>query len=387
MDIFPKDEFKTLVAVQTAGCVSISIYMPTYRAGRAEVQQNQIRLKKMLREAQERLEKSGLRRPEAEDYLRPIAGLVDDSSFWVEAGDGLAVFLAKDYFRYFRLPVAFPELLETAESFHIRPLLPMLAADGRFYVLALSQNAVRLLQCTRFGFHELDIAGKIPRSLAEALRYDDTDREFQYHAHFGVRGLDSPTVSAHGPDVEDTKDNLLRFFQMLDRGLKRGFLNDETAPLVVIGVDYLFPIYKQANTYAGLLDKPFDGNPDKMSAADLHRHGLGAVEPYFGEKQAEARRLYSELTGLGRTTDKLSKIVSDSYHGRVQTLFVANDRQKWGSYDPATDKVTVRTRAKSCDQDLLDFAAAHTLAHRGEVYAVDIEQVPGKKPIAAALRY
>jgi hypothetical protein len=36
------------------------------------------------------------------------------------------------------------------DRFHIKPLLPLLSGDGRFYVLALSQSEVRLLQGTRY---------------------------------------------------------------------------------------------------------------------------------------------------------------------------------------------------------------------------------------------
>lgn len=389
MDIFPKDELKTLVEEQTVGCVCVSVYMPTYRPGRADVQQNPTRLKNLLREAQERLMKRGLREPEADEYLQSARRLLDDSFFWATMSDGLAIFLSKDYFRYYRLPIQLPELVVVANRFHVKPLLPMLAADGRFYVMAISQKAVRLLESTRFSFNELDIAGKIPRSLAEALRFDDIDREAQYHHHFGrgVASLGGQMISAHGAEVEETKENLLRFFFQIDRSLQREILHNETAPLVVIGVDYLFPIYQKANTYKYLLDKPVTGSPDKMSPTELHQQAVSVVESHFKKRQDEAMRLYRELAGLGRITTNLEKVVSDSYFGRVYILFVAANLQQWGNYDPFTNKVEVHSEEESCDIDLLDFAAAHTLARRGEVYAVEAGKVPDGGLAAAVLRY
>ena len=51
-----------------------------------------------------------------------------------------------------------------------RPRLSMRdVADGIFYVLALSQNEVRLLQATRHSVREIDLTG-VPQSMAEALR-------------------------------------------------------------------------------------------------------------------------------------------------------------------------------------------------------------------------
>lgn len=58
----------------------------------------------------------------------------------------------------------------------------------------------------------------------------------------------------HGPEAEDTKDNLLRFFLLVDKSLQRELLDDENAPLVLVGVDYLLPIYQKANTYRYLLE-------------------------------------------------------------------------------------------------------------------------------------
>ncbi len=387
MDIISKDELKKLLEIQTVGCISVSMYTPTLRSGRAFIQQNSLRLKKLLREAQERLEESGLRRTEVDAYLQPAQQLLDDSTFWGHMSDGLVIFLSRDYFRYYRLPIQLPELVVVAKRFHMKPLLAMLATNRRFYVMAISQKTVRLLQCTRFGFNELDIDGKIPRSLAEALRFEDVDRETQYHAHRSIAGLGGSMVTAHGPEVEDTKENLLRFFSLVAKGLQREFLHDETDPLVLVSVDYLFPIYKKANTYRYLLDKAVEGNPDRLKLSQLHKLGLSIVEPHFREKQEEAVRIYHEFAGLGRTTDILEDIVAGSYRGKVQTLFVAGNQQKWGKYDPSYGRVEVHAEEESCDIDLLDFAAAHTLIHRAEVSVIEKDKVPGGAPAAAVLRY
>lgn len=387
MDILSRDELKTLMEIETVGCISVSMYMPTFRAGRTDVQQNPVRLKKLLREVQERLKKIGLRRSEADAYLQSAQRLLDDSSFWVNMSDGLAVFISNDYFRYYRLPIQLPELVVVANRFHVKPLLPMFGSDRRFYIMAISQKTVRLLQCTRFGFNELDIAGKIPRNLAEALKYDDFDREAQYHVHFGVAGLGGAMLTAHGAEVQETKDNLLRFFLLIDRSLQRVFLQNETAPLVLISVDYLFPIYKQANTYRHLLDKEAEGNPDRMSPNELHQLGVSTMEPYFEKEQDNALRSYHEFVGLGRTTNDLETIVIEAYRGRIQILFVARNHQEWGNYDTFTNMVEIHLEEESCDADLLDFAAAHTLTHGGEAYVVETEKVPGGAYAAAVLRY
>jgi hypothetical protein len=42
---------------------------------------------------------------------------------------------------------------------------------------------------------------------------------------------------------------------------------------------------------------------------------------------------------------------------------------------------------KPGDEDLLDFAAVHTLLNRGTVYAVELKKVPDEAPLAAVFRY
>jgi hypothetical protein len=126
MEIFTKDDLSELIKLETVGCICVSLYMPTFRTGRAEVQQNPVRLKKFLKEAEERLEKIGLKRTETDKYLQQAKALLDDSSFWVNMSDGLVVFLSLDYFRYFRLNIPLPVLAVVGYRFHISPLLPFL---------------------------------------------------------------------------------------------------------------------------------------------------------------------------------------------------------------------------------------------------------------------
>src|SRR5512138_2227714 len=123
MDILNPADLKSLIAKQGKWC--ISLYMPTHRVGR-EQQQDPIRLKNILAEAETRLLAQGLRRPEAERLMRPAEELLWRDSFWRHVSDGLAIFLSKDLSVTYRLPVEFEQLLVIGNSFHIKPLLPLL---------------------------------------------------------------------------------------------------------------------------------------------------------------------------------------------------------------------------------------------------------------------
>jgi hypothetical protein len=387
MSILTRDDLRTLIRKPRGWCVSV--FIPTHRAGR-EIQQDRIRLKNLLREAEEHLVTSGLRGPEAKDLLEPAGRLLHDGLFWQHQSDGLAIFLSREVFRTYRLPFDFEELVVVTDRFHIKPLLPLLSGDGRFYVLALSQNQLRLLQGTRYSVSEIDLA-EVPASLAEALRYDDPEKRLQWHTQTGTKTDGERAAIFHGHGVasaDDPKNYILRYFHCVDEGL-RDLVGGEEVPLVLAGVDYLLPIYKEANTYPHLVDEGIEGNPEELSAKELHQQAWAIVRPLFLAAQKEAGTRYRQLAGAGseQASNDLKEVVPAAYHGRVEVLFVAVGFQQWGVFDPATDVVQLHEEAKPGDEDLLDFAAVQALLNSGTVYAVEPEKVPDEAPLAALLRY
>jgi hypothetical protein len=361
--------------------------MPTHRAGR-EIQQDPLRLKNLLGEAEEHLLASGLRTPDAKELLEPAQRLLQDGLFWQHQSDGLAIFLSLETFRYYRLPLDFDALVVVTDRFHIKPLLPLLSSDGRFYILALSQNDVRLLQGTRYSVSAIDLEG-VPISLAEALRYDDPEKRLQFHTSTrmpGGKGKRPAIFHGHGVGSNDAETNILRYFHQVDEGL-HDLLRDEQAPLVLAGVDYLLPIYRKANTYPHLVDQGIEGNPEELSAEELHECAWAIVRPLFLVAQKEAATHYRQLAGAGseQASSDLKDIIPAAHQGRVETLFVAVGIQRWGSFSLDTNVVQLHEEPEHGSEDLLDFAAVQTLLNGGTVYAVEPEKMPHKA--SAVFRY
>lgn len=384
MDSVTIDDLKALIERQDGPCVSL--FMPTHRAG-ADTQQDPIRFRNLLRQAEERLLARGLRRPDVNALLEPARKLHADSAFWWHQSDGLAVFLAEDLVRSYRVPLNLDELATVADRFHVKPLLPLFTGDGRFYVLAISQNAVRLLQGTRHSVDEVEVPD-MPASLADALGIDEKE---------GVQVRSGGAYSKaegggifHGHDVTpQEKAHIRQFFHRVDERL-RPALSGERAPLVLAAVDFLFPIYEDANGYGYLVtDEGIEGNPEELSNQALHQGAWAIVAPLFKQAQAEAAAEYAQLAGSGdvRASNQPGEVVAAAYHGRVKTLFVPVGVQQWGRFDPETGAVALHADAERDDEDLLDFAAIHTLVNNGAVYAVPPDQVPGGALIAAVFRY
>jgi len=384
VDLLSRDELRMLIG--NAGGPCVAIYMPAHRVG-SGTRQDPIRLRNLLREAEERLIASGLRSTTAQELLEPAWQLGQPGLFWSYQSDGLAIFISPGMFRYYRLPFSFKKLVVVADRFHIKPLLPLLSGDGQFYILALSQNEVSLLQGTRYSVSEVYLEG-VPESLEEALRYDDPEKQLQFHTRTPrvTDGKRSAIFHGHGVGIDDSKDNIRRYFHQIDAGL-RELLRDERAPLVLAGVDYLLPLYREVNSYPYLLDQGIPGNPEGLKAAELHAQAWAVVQSYFLKAQQEAAARYRQFAGTGLTSNDVKETVAAAYHGRIDLLFVAVGVQRWGTFAPDTNVVQLHQKAEPGDEDLLDFAAMHTLLNRGIVYAVEPGKVPDDAPLAALFRY
>jgi hypothetical protein len=369
-------EVRTLLLKSQPPCVSL--FMPTHRGG---AEQDPIRWKNLLAQAEERLHAGGLRASRAREMLGPARSLLDDPAFWKNQSDGLAFFLAPTLVHGYRLPLAFEELVVVADRPHVKPLLRLLGNNGTFYLLAISQNKIRLLQGTHYSVQELDLKG-VPTSLAQALQFHDRDEPLMFHTR-PAGGIGSWGAIFHGQGVgiDDYKDDLLHYFQIVDRGI-HDLLRNEHAPLVLAGVEFLWPIYQRANSYPHLLAGGVAGNPDRLSVRELHDRAWAVVEPHFREAQERAVALYAQLAGTGRTTDSLEELIRAAYRGQIEILFVAEGKQCWGQYDPARDAVTLHERPVAGDEDLLNFAAIHALLFGATVYVVRPEGVPGGKSAA-----
>jgi hypothetical protein len=382
MENFSKNALQRLIQIQDQHC--ISIFMPTDRSS-AKKEQDQIRLKNLLRQAEKNADAMHAGGSSLSDKLASAGQLLQDESFWRQTVDGLALFISTEQFLCYRLPLRFDELLVSANRFHIKPLLPFVIGDGRFYILALSQNEVRLFQCNRFSAMQIDLP-EVAGGLRETLRYDE-ESGTQLQFHTGTAGGDRRRPAmfhGHAVDAEDDKDEIIQFFREVDRSLRK-ILQDETAPLVLAGVDFLLPLYKNAAAYTHLLDDGIFGNPEGRRAEDLHAAAWKIVQPHFIKNQQEASARYHCNAGTGLTSNDLRQIVPAARHARVEMLFVALDKNRWGYYDPDRNVVILHDRAMNDSEDLLNLAAAETLMHGGTVYALDSDQLPEPESSAAAL--
>lgn len=386
MSILTREDLKTLYQEREGICVSV--YMPT-NPQTTETDQGRIQLKNLLVEAEKRLLAAGLRVPDAQKLLAPAQKFLWDKLFWRHQDQGLALFLSTETFYHYSLPYDFEAQVVIADRFHIKPLLPLLADDGQFFVLALSQNQARLLQGTQHSISEVDEA-EIPANLAETMVADGSEKQLQFHTGSGSPGGGRRAAIFHGHDATSklSRTNIQRYFRQIDHGLS-AWLANEHAPLLLAGVDYLLPLYKEVNSYPHLLDRGISGNPDELRVEELGRRGWAIVEPLFQQTRQQAVAQYQQLRGSAneRAANDPAQIVQAAFHGRIETLFVALGQRLWGRFDAEVGAVELHQEQESSDDDLLNTVAIQTMINGGTVYAVPLEEMPDQTVLAAVYRY
>ncbi len=376
MDLFSQEDLRALLGARQVPC--LSVFLPTHPGG---AEADPIRWRRCLNSAADQLVEHGWRSAQAREFLRPAAALLEEPIFWKEQSNGLAFFLAEGFHRRFRLPLAFEEQVAVGRHFVLTPLLPLLAGSGRFFVLALSRNGVRLLQCSRETASAVPLPG-VPKDLEEAMSRHDVDEPLTFHSHPAVgQGRKGTIFHGHGVGIDDAKDDLLRYFQAVDRGLRPLFRGERT-PLVLAAVDYLQPIFRRACSYAGLLPDGLEGNPDRTSDRELHERAWPLVEPIFRRNQEKALALFRQLHGTGRASSRIDEVVPAACRGGVEVLFTARGRSATGLLVEPSGEVDLHEPAQPGDEDLVNLAAVHTLRHGGSVYALPPGELPGESPLA-----
>ncbi|MCX8006593.1 MAG: hypothetical protein N3B11_00550 [Coriobacteriia bacterium] len=382
MDVVSADTLRELASAD--GGHRVSIYMPTRRFSPDAVAENGRRLKNLLREARSRLVSLGLRPGEADAVLKPAVALSADRPFWLEARDGLALFVDGGL-RAFRLPVAFEEAVWVGTRFRIRPLLAAPRADERFYILSLSLKRPRLLLGTPEGVRELAVE-EMPAGLADALKWDDFEkRSLQFHTGTAAaRGGRRPAVF-HGSGEPDPKEEILRYFRGIDRVLVERL--DKGVPVVLAAVEYLVPLYREASALPSLAPEAVVGSPDGMTDAEIHARALEIARGVYDRDLKAALDRTVQQWASARVVAEPAALVAAAVESRVDALFIAEGAEVWGTLRNGSSAPEVHPVRMPGDEDLLDLAAALTLRANGSVHSLDPRHMPLNEAAVAYLRY
>jgi len=379
---FTRTRLTALLEDDSQRCVSL--YMPMVVAGR-ERTGNRVRFKNLIRDTEELLAHAS-DPAEASELLAPLRELHKNErdDVWRHPTPGLAVFRSPQRFEVYSVRNEMNEEVHVGNRYYLRPMLSLLQGDGGFFLLAASQNLVRLFEGSRETIIERH-PESLPANLVDALNVDEWTSTLQHHSQ--SRGPRTETMfHGQGAGDDDRKQELLQFFQRLDDALM-DYLTGHSEPLVFAGVDYLFPVFQEACSYRPLIETPLAGNPDLMTAAQLHQGAWKLVAPHFraGLDSALARFGNAIATDLG-TTD-LQEIIAAAQKGAVDAVLLKAHESICGEF-VGNERILVHDAHREDSIDLVDEAAFLTLRTGGSAWVLDSDEFPVVDAAAAAvLRY
>jgi Bacterial archaeo-eukaryotic release factor family 11 len=366
-DIPTHSEFCALDAVRGDFCVSI--YLPTTPVTRA-TKADRILFKNLVNEAVEQLLSAKANKRSVSALQELLVNLHDDDAFWAYLADGLAVFATPKELKTFRLPLAPRAEAQISDRFHIKPLVPLLAAVDSGYVLALSQGAIRLVEFTPSIAETIKVPG-LPKTMSDAIKRQlPRDR--------------APARRLQGG--EGMKVLMAQFARIVDRAL-RPIVAGKHAPLVLAAVDELASVYRAHNTYPHLVSRSIKGNPEQMSDSDLAKQARSMVARRTKKRVSDQLKLVNEGLNKDYSSMDLAQIAAAAVAGRVGTLLVDVDASVPGAVNTDTGKLTLARRSSAKSYDVLDELVGLTVRAGGDVLPVSSKMLGGEHQAAALFRF
>ena len=368
------DSIRSLITHQDELCVSL--YLPTHRGGTAD---DRAHLAGQLRRVREDLE-GKYTQSFIDGFMAPLDQL-NNSEFWSQASDGLAIFRSPIISVHWQLPLPMPERLVIGSSFHIRPLLRFVQSNQRWWLVLLTHDRVSLLKGSATGLSYVPFPSA-PRAYSVAA--SERERERSHGIHGGGRG---PVVHHGGAQNHARSEDEARFVRSVDRAL-REVLRDESAPILIAGPERLTHQLRALVPLDGHGPAIALGNIVNESLPELHARAWPIVADLIEDAQARVTERWNNLVSRGRALDELTTIARLSVQGRIRDLIVAADAVTWGRMDPSTGAVELHDHGRvNHEDDVLDDLAEAVMLRGGEVHTLLRSKMPTVSPVAATLRW
>jgi hypothetical protein len=368
VDVPTRPEFRALNEVRADACVSIYLRSTPLTQDAAAVR---LELAGLFRDAREQLAASGLGRERLSALGEHFEDLDGDEEFWRLQANSLAILATPDVIRTFRLANDLSPTVEVSDRFHLTPLLRAVTFSHSAFVLALSENAARLVEVHPDTPPTPVKVDGLPKSAADAVRKSTLNDR-------------SPTGRIQGLEGQNVR--LRQYVRQVDAAIRPILAGRET-PLVLAATGRIADLYRSVNSYPGLLPAGIDASPDRMSEAELAASARPALDAAYEAEVAGIRDLYRRRMSDGRATADLGDAARAATYGAVETLLVDIDASVRGVIDERTGAIVMDAAAGPRNYGVVDEIAGRAFSTGARVLAVRRPDLPDVEHLAAILRY
>lgn len=295
-----------------------------------------------------------------------LDALLDANEFWTHTGRSVAIFVTPESIVEYRLPNELTDYVSVGDTFTFTPLLRALTFPQAAFVLALSQNGVRLIEVSPDqDATEINLA-ELPESAEQAL---------------GLRSIGGRSASGRIQGDEGRKVRLTQYARGVDHAL-RPFLNGQSLPLIIAAPEPLASLFRNLSGYRHLAAQTLRGNPEEASPAELADEARGVLDTLHEQEVEELHETFRHRRENGRASTDLSDLARAAAFGAIGTLAVDMDAEVPGRIaDDGTHELG------TVGNDVLEDLARRTLASGGRVLSLRTKDMPMDVSAAGMLRY
>lgn len=334
----------------------VAISMPTHRTG-AATRQDPIRFRNLANEALGQVDARQTDASVRSAIAAQLEDITDDHDFWQHQTGGLVVLVSGGDQVVFRVPspVAARSFVDDGPALAV--LVPFIAEDTMFRVLALSSDSVRLLEGTVNSLGELDL-GPIPADYETAFGHIEMQKQLQQS-----RRADGSRFHGHGGGGEAASIATTRYLRAVAAGLDERLRGEPKVPLLLAGMTSLAAEFRQISEQPKILAETLTGSHDKTPVHELHEQAWQIVHAAHAVPLDEANDRINAAWAREQALLDVTEILRAADQGRIDSLFVTADA---AAEDPRVEQ-----------------AVRLTLQMGGEVHALE----QADRRVAALLRY
>ncbi|WP_437920057.1 baeRF6 domain-containing protein [Sphingobacterium sp. LRF_L2] len=353
---------------------SLSIFVPVHNK-LPESQQDRLTLKNLIKHIRS---STTLDSEAVKELLAPVEKLSEEIELERGHQGTLAIYTNAKKLETVFLTEVYPSTFYIDDTFYIVPLLELVDNDHPFHLLAIGKNHVRFFSGNRFTLEEVDLEGKMPTTMKQALGNDLTDN----HLHAAASG--SATIHGYMEISDEKETDNIRFFRRIDREIAENFTKDDKRPLLLAALPENQSLFQSISKNECLLKNGIVLNIEAIDKIELHTKALSILDDL--KKTALEKQLNRYAVGKNEkiSSDNIDDIATSAMDRRIDRLFLEKGKQLPGTVSIEERKIKPDKDSKS---DIINKIAILTYRNGGKIHT--LTNFTGKLPqgIGALNRY
>lgn len=343
------------------GCVSI--IFNTHRT-KPDNEQDPIRLKNLLKEAEERLI-ADVGDDQAHATMKLLQECVEtiDHNFNLES---MVLFANAQFSDVARLPIAVEDRVVIDDTFATRDLVRAMNLESAYYLLVFSRQQARLLEA----FND-----RLVREVGGAFPFENT-----VYTTNPVQQTDSERL-----------DNLLEeFFNRVDKHLQTA-LQEHPLPVVLVSDQRNLEHYRKVSNQPEFILTTIHGSKDNESAQRIILDAWEEVQQTIQQRIQDRLGALETAQGQGKVLSDYTDIWKAIQEGRGQTLYVQQDLFQPALVDKEQYNIllldAIERKEPGAVDDLIDEMIEQNRHFGGDTVFLEGDQLEPYQGLALITRY